>query len=293
MKWETWLTAGIVCLGLGLNISGCGSPNRPGIEVRPGESEGEFEPPRAEAQLPEPMPEASPYHRVQLEGSASFGSHCSFGLFAAPQPVPLELLGCPLIVQKLELAESLPPFIFQADCKKRTLDIRGREGEGYQATNWEFMPDGTFQVVIDGGTAQVRDDGAGNLNCFTPLVASLWGNVDCTDIDRAVVHVETVWWVGKEYERSEYPSPRASRAPSPSATSSPQPSPSSHSPPSPMTSATPLPAPTPTSITPTASPTPPLTSSPSLRLRPNAGAQCQIPSGCYFHNISHLDLCPK
>ncbi len=189
-------------------------------------------------------------------GSAQFGSQCPYGSFSAPHEVPLELWSCPIGLPSVELVEPLQPLVLQADCKKKTLDIRGITPHSGAANTWEVMPDGSFYLIIDAGMAKLKNDGSGTLNCATPLTGNLWGKIDCTDRDKAKIHVETVWWLGQPYQSVIAPFPYPSRTPYPGSSSTP------------TSTSTPDSTPTPTlSPSPSLSPIPSPSPSPSLPLR--------------------------
>ncbi len=210
-------------------------------------------------------------------GSARFGSQCPFGSYGSPQEVPIELWGCPLGLNSVELNESLQPLILQADCKKKTMDVRG-VNRSQQSTTWEMMPDGTFYFSVDGGVARLKQDGAGNQNCQIPLAADMWGKVDCTDRDRAIVHVETIWWLGKSPHQ-------VIGNPMPTSTPRAEPSPGMSTPPFPMPSTQP-------EINPFPEPRPTPSRLPVHILAPHSvDNPCKVPSGCYFHNITKINQC--
>lgn len=192
---------------------------------------------------------------VPFKGSARFGSQCPYGSYVSPQEVPLELWSCPLGLSEVELAQPLAPLVLQVDCKKRIIDVRG-DPRSRQTTTWEVMPDGSFFFAFDAGMGQLKSDGSGNSNCSVPLLANMWGRLDCTDRDRVTINLETVWWLDKVMDTSgpfpgSSPSPGASPSSSPS-TSSPWPDPTG-----PSTS--PWPGPTVPTTNPWPSPTGPST----------------------------------
>lgn len=296
---------GLTLAALCLFIWGCGDQYHPSnLETAPPLPTN---PPDPDSQ----EPDATPSGRTDVIGSAQFGSQCPYGSFSPPQPVPLELWNCPNGLSAVELQESLPPIILQADCKLKTLSVRSMNG-GFKPTAWEAMPDGSFYVAIDAGKAKLKDDGAGSKNCSTPMVAHLWGKMDCTDRDKAIIHVETVWWLNKTTDDPVTSSPLPSLVPSPSESRRGPGSGSSNSTPSPVPSVSPNPSGSP-SISPTASPHPSvsrppvptpsraphhhhhhlnnLIDPPSSIDPASSNSACQLPTGCHFHNITQINQC--
>lgn len=176
---KVW-TRAIGALFLVLGIYACGKP------VTSEEVNAETD------QMPGEAAAVPPEGLVEIKGFAGFGSHCPYGMFSPPSPVPLEMYDCPIPQPSLELSEDLQPIVFQIDCKKRTIDLRGMRRD-QESTSWEFMPDGSFRLTVDAGYAKFKDDQSGNVNCAAPLKADLWGMIDCTDRDNAKIKVETVW----------------------------------------------------------------------------------------------------
>ena len=133
-----------------------------------------------------------------MKGFAAFGTQCVSGFNTDPKAVKLELWSCPTGLKTLELAEPIQPLYFSADCGRKALTIRSYDRS--VNANWELMPDGTFYITQDGLNAKLKDDGAGDPNCSTPLSMDLWGQVDCTsqNTDQAKIHFETVMWLNKE-----------------------------------------------------------------------------------------------
>lgn len=203
---------------------------------------------------------------TRVAGNAIFGSQCPYGTFPDPRPVPLTLWECPIGMHTVELTESLQPLILQADCKKRTMDVRGTN-RSHPSNAWEIMPDGTFFFSVDGGSARLKADSSGRQNCSVPLSADLWGKVECDNRDQAKIKVETIWRAIKYA-----PEPLASNTPV-AGTSGSGPRPNggwmarviedrAEGGPSP---------------------------------RPSPAVQdlnqCNLPSTCYFHTITQVDQC--
>ena len=162
MNLGKFMVAGLLVTILG-GLGGCGSIDR---------------------DAPTPPPPSPPVRskdgEVPLKGSVPIGSQCPYGSIVTPQDVPLELWSCPLGLSEVELTQPLQPMILQADCKKRTLDLRGAL-HSLKATTWEVMPDGSFFFAVDAGPAQLKKDGAGNTNCTVPTIANVWGQLTGTD----------------------------------------------------------------------------------------------------------------
>ena len=252
----------------------------------------------------------------KVKGNASFGSQCPYGMDAFPKSVDITLEDCPIELSEVELVKPLPPLVLQADCIKKTIDIRGITPASYPATNWEFMPDGSFYFKVDGGSATLRNDGAGNANCTLQMTAEMWGKVDCTHRDKAVIKVETLWWLGATSPSSDHSPSTGSIRPlthlasfeapitavsplpvsfaSPMATPSPLPSASPLPMSSPVPVETPIPSPSPF---PYEMPSPLPSDSPSVIVSPPATPPrsieplCKLPKSCYFHNIAEIHQC--
>jgi len=183
MKLRTQALIGIVLLGL----TDCGKTTEPPP------------PPPSRTNLPS---SADAPHEVKVEGhGARFGSQCPLGTYSDPVEVPILLWSCPIGRDSIALKEALQPMIFQMDCKKKTLDVRGDSHSG-RASTWEVMPDGSFYFTMNAGKATLQDDGSGSSNCSIPLIADMWGKVDCSDQDKVTIRLETVWWLGKDPYRA-------------------------------------------------------------------------------------------
>jgi hypothetical protein len=221
-------------------------------------------------------------------GTGGIGSQClAEGSFVPPQPVPLKLYQldaegnanqCPMGLPVVELAESLPSITLQADCKKRIIDVRGQDRQS--STSWEFMPNGAFDVSINGGFAKFKTDGAGTKNCQSPMVANLVGHVDCTEMDKPKIYLDTYWNLDQVVIAP--PSGRPSSLPSSSPSSFPSLSPS------PGSSISPTPAPSPSGF-PAGGPTP-LPQGSGIPV-PNLQRKCKLPPNCYFFNEVRIDQC--
>lgn len=291
MEFKAWIALNVI----GIGLLGCGKPTSDQIT------------PIVD------RPDIPQTQSIKVEGSAAFGGYCPFGTYTAPQAVPLSLWECPMSLDTVQLVEPLQAFDFQADCKKRTLDVRS-PNHAFEPVTWEMMPDGNFYFSMDGGVAKLKTDGVGNTNCTTPLRADMWGKVDCQDRDKPVIHIETIWWLGRKFDHSTEPVGTPSAAPTgtspnPTATHSPSPSATPHPPVSPVPSPVPRPSYSPM---PTPQPTTRPSPRPSPRLEgflqphrenlPASGGggagSCKLPAprssdapGCYFHNLSRVNQC--
>jgi hypothetical protein len=246
-------------------------------------------------QTPEPIPLETSIPVIEVMGqTASFGSHCPFGTYSPPSAVPIELHDCPLGQPSIELVEPLQPILFLVDCKKKTIDIRGTE-RAHGASSWEFLPDGSFQFGFKGGTAKIKQNAAEE-SCMTPLRGAMRGRIDCSNMDHAVISVQTVWWLGETYDE-----------PAPAPSVEPTPIPSFIATPTPSASTIPMPVPAPSeSPIPSASglangirhlsealwfnPAPVPTPDPSPSRIPRSKA-CKLPPGCYFQTITQVKQC--
>jgi hypothetical protein len=284
-KHLIWLSALLFIVALSVSWGGCNPVANP-----PAAPPSNDQPSNDQQAPMQPNSDSGGETEVEVVGSALFGSQCPFGSFSHPQPVSVELLSCPIGLSSVELLEPLEPLILQADCKGKIMDVRGAT-LSYPATTWELRPDGTFDFTVTAGQAKLKDDGSGTGNCVVPLIAEMWGKIDCTDRDRVGIHLETAW----RLDSKSIASGSASPSPSPSPSSNPRPStrpspfgfpltaiPSiawERSQPSPLPS-DPWPAP---SLSPVPSPFPAPT--------PSSLPKCKLPPDCYFHNITRINQC--
>lgn len=137
---------------------------------------------------------------IPVVGVAGFGSQCPYGFTEDPFPARLELWNCPIGVEKVALAEPLRPIYFQVDCKKKTVNVR-KENRTMD-TAWEIMPDGSFFMTIDGGTAKLQSDAPGRGRCDTPLSVDLIGKIECKDRDQVDIQLESVFWLARKFENA-------------------------------------------------------------------------------------------
>ena len=158
---------------------------------------------------------SSPLNEMKpVIGETAFGNQCPYGSIADPRPVRLGLWDCPIDVKTLELIQPPTALIFSADCYKKTLAIRTLDRK--MDTLWEVMPDGSFDLTLDGGTLLLKTDGAGHSPCLTHTIFELWGRLKCTDRDRLTIQVDTVWHLGKSLIPVVIPSPSPFPSVSPS-----------------------------------------------------------------------------
>lgn len=141
---------------------------------------------------------------IPVTGVGGFGLQCPFGSINDPKAVKLQLWGCPLDLDTLTLTQPLKALYLSVDCKKKLMSIR-MENRTMDSL-WEVMPDGSFYMTVDGGVAHLASTGGNRGACSTPLTAVLMGKVDCTDLDKAKIRLETVWKMGQ-------PAPAASPNP--------------------------------------------------------------------------------
>lgn len=279
-----WVWVSVVLLIVGLDILGCGRDTGP----------------RSEITAPPSETPSSPVQEFKVvPKGVGFGYHCGQGFYSDPQLTDLELWACPLPLASVELAHPLQSIIFQADCRKKTLDVRS-PNHSFEAMTWEVMPDGNFNFTMDGGKAQLKSDGSGHLDCGTPVSTEMWGRIDCSDPDKPVIHVESLWWLDKPFDNSANSggAPTVSPTARPNSGSSGFPS-SALSPPSsfPSTFPSTTPSPVPSDQPPFRDDVPPAPARsplPSPSAAPSAEvplAPCQLPTTCYLHNISHINQC--
>lgn len=62
---------------------------------------------------------------------------------------------------------------------------------------WEVLPDGSFSVTLDTVAIGFRSDRDGGSPCTAFAQGEVWGKMDCQDRDKAVIHVNSLWWVAK------------------------------------------------------------------------------------------------
>lgn len=129
-------------------------------------------------------------------GVAGFGVQCPYGFNEDPVATKLELWGCDLGLERLELVEPLTPLYLQVDCKKKLVSVR--KPNRAMDTSWEILPDGTFFMTVDGGAAQLKSDGPGRGSCTSPLSVNLIGKVECADRDKVTISMESIYWLGKK-----------------------------------------------------------------------------------------------
>lgn len=261
---------GLAAFGL-LPTPGCGKPSGPPpdpLQDSPNELPSLPEPPQEP-----PAPRATETQNfLPVNGDVYFSESCIYGWVGTPFKVGMEAWDCPIHQPALELMESPPAFVLQADCKKKQLAIRTADGK--INSFWNLMPDGTFSIDIDGPKLRLRKDADGNANCATPAQINFTGKIVCKDDDRADIEVETLWWLDRVL-------PPPGPAPTPSGSVTPRP--------------TPTPTPTP-SVTPTPRPTVTVTPRPGLNTSilsaVVSGPQaCKIPQGCYLYTKVTIKQC--
>lgn len=135
---------------------------------------------------------------IPVYGEASFANQCPYGSSGTPAPVKLSMWGCPVKLKHMDLAESMKPLFFQADCTKKNLMIRSSDRPRDRIdTSWEAMPDGSFAVSIEKASFTLQSDGMGGTNCVVPVSIDLWGKIACRDQDHAKISVQANWTVKK------------------------------------------------------------------------------------------------
>jgi hypothetical protein len=205
-----------------------------------------------------------------VSGSVTFGSQCQDGTFDPGHAVELEMWNCPVEVDEFVLRKPLEPVILQADCITNVMSIRSMSGHGpaVDKSKWNFFANGNFEVTVDGGVAELEDDGLGNAGCTQPLTLHLSGRVNCPQGSGIglTIDTEAVWFAEKYVE-------------------TPRPSPS----PSPLPSPTPLPSP---SASPFPWPFPWPTPTPSVAPRAEvARGSCKLPPSCYLYATTRVRQC--
>jgi hypothetical protein len=128
-------------------------------------------------------------------GEARFGSQCPYGFYSEPRVAEIGLWDCKIPLDSVELAEPMSPLLLSADCKKKILTIRTADRR--VDTSWEVMPDGTFNITLDGLSARLRRDGPTGSQCVSYLTTEVFGRVDCKDRDKAAIQFDTMWWLNK------------------------------------------------------------------------------------------------
>ncbi len=134
-----------------------------------------------------------------VDGLAAYGSQCPYGDVGDVKPLRLQMWSCPIGTNTVHLNEDIEPLYLQADCKSRILSVRNLNKK--VDTSWYFLPNGDFDVIIDGVTAKLKSDGNGTDNCNAPLAINLMGHVECGPVgptqDRATIKFQSVMWAGK------------------------------------------------------------------------------------------------
>jgi len=134
-----------------------------------------------------------------VDGLAAFGSQCPYGDVGDVKPLRLQMWNCPIGTSTVHLNEDIEPLYLQADCKARILNVRTLDHK--VDTSWYFLPNGEFDVIVDGVTAKLRSDGNGTDNCNAPLAVNLIGHVECgpdgPNQDKAKIKFQSVMWAGK------------------------------------------------------------------------------------------------
>jgi hypothetical protein len=185
-----------------------------------------------------------------VDGLAAYGSQCPYGNVGDVKPLRLQMWNCPIGTNTIRLTEDIEPLYFQADCKTRILSVRTLDHK--VDTSWYFLPDGEFDVVVDGVTAKLKSDGNGASNCNAPLAINLMGKVMCGPVgptqDQATIKFQSVMWAGKKLN-GQGANPMVVASPTPGL----------------------APAPVPERV--------PITN------------QCNLPSSCYFFTQSELRQC--
>jgi hypothetical protein len=185
-----------------------------------------------------------------VDGLSAFGTQCPYGAVGDVKPLRLQMWSCPVGSSTIHLNEDLEPLYLQADCKSRILTVRTLDHK--VDTSWYFLPDGEFDVVVDGVVAKLKSDGNGSSNCNAPLSVNLMGHVECgpagPNQDKATIKFQSVMWAGKRL---------ATQGNNPVVTPSPTPG----------------------------LPPPPARESVAI------GNQCKLPDSCYFYTQSELKQC--
>lgn len=134
-----------------------------------------------------------------VDGLAAYGSQCPYGDVGDVKPLRLQMWSCPIATNNIHLNEDIEPLYLQADCKARILNVRTLDHK--VDTSWYFLPNGDFDVVVDGVVAKLRSDGSGTNNCNAPLAINLMGHVQCgtegPNQDKATIKFQSVMWAGK------------------------------------------------------------------------------------------------
>jgi hypothetical protein len=134
-----------------------------------------------------------------VDGLSAFGSQCPYGDVGGVKPLRLQMWNCPVGAGTIKLTEDIQPLYLQADCKTRILNVRSLDRR--VDTSWYFLPDGEFDVVVDGVSAHLKTDGSGHDNCNAPLAINISGRVMCgpegPNQDKATIKFQSVMWAGK------------------------------------------------------------------------------------------------
>lgn len=146
--------------------------------------------------------DSSLYHAgdyLPVNGLVGFGSQCPYGTFGEMRPFRTQLWNCPISVGTVEFTRDLTPLYVQADCRARILNVRTPDKK--IDTSWYFLPNGEFDIILDGVSAQLKSDGSGSADCNAPLAMNIFGRVNCgsgADQDKATISFQSVMWAGKK-----------------------------------------------------------------------------------------------
>lgn len=185
-----------------------------------------------------------------VDGLAAYGTQCPYGTISSAKPLRVQLWNCPLGAGNVELTQPIAPLYFEADCKNRILSIRTEDKK--VDASYYFLPNGEFDLVVDGVNTSLRSDGSGNTNCTAPLSINVFGRVACgteSSLDKATISFQSVMWAGTR------PKARGTSEPVPQASTTPG-----------------LPTPPRAEIIPVTNP-------------------CKLPQSCYFYTQSELKQC--
>jgi hypothetical protein len=133
---------------------------------------------------------------VDVNSKAQFGSQCPDGSWIDPMPATLQAIDCNTPVDKLVLAQPMPPLMLNADCTKKVITVRAAHPGGLDAT-WEALPDSTFDFDMAWDPLTFADDGRGHPNCIMPTAVNIFGKLNCQDRDHITIDFQADWRAGQ------------------------------------------------------------------------------------------------
>jgi len=121
-------------------------------------------------------------------GKASYIVPCPYGSIPDPAEAPLELRGASANEVGLRLQKDLISLVFQADCKKKVIDVSNGDRSLFES--WEAMPDGSFSFWLPKMPIGFQRVNQASLSCQSDWVIGVSGFMDCSQRDEPIIHLE-------------------------------------------------------------------------------------------------------